>query len=157
MLLGKLIDTEDLALLLELAGLGLTYLALTIALGLLTSEDLKSFLPASAKARWRAGLRTCIHATRAPSVRRPHGLQDLERLPRALVPGEQLGSLQRPGGVLLTHCIVRHEAADRVTDARRIVRITIDRRVTPDLRQSAGPGSDDRAAARHRLELDKTK
>jgi O-antigen/teichoic acid export membrane protein len=50
-LLGKLIETEHLALLLELAGLGLTYLALTVALGLLTSEDLKSFLPASAKAR----------------------------------------------------------------------------------------------------------
>ena len=56
----------------------------------------------------------------------------------------------------LMHCIVRHEAAHRVTDARRIVRITIDRRVTPDLRQSAGPGSDDRAAACHRLDLNKT-
>ena len=91
-----------------------------------------------------------------PSRRRPHGLQDLERLPRAVVPGEQLGSLQRPGGILLTHRIVHHEAADRATDARGIVRITIDGRVAPDLGQSAGPGSDDRAAARHRLELGKS-
>ena len=51
MLLGVLIETEDLALLLELAGLGLVYVALTIALGLLTREDLTSFLPALAKAR----------------------------------------------------------------------------------------------------------
>ena len=50
-LLGVLIETEDLALLLELAGLGLVYVALTIALGLLTREDLTSFLPALAKAR----------------------------------------------------------------------------------------------------------
>jgi O-antigen/teichoic acid export membrane protein len=50
-LLGKLIETEGLVLLLELAGLGLTYVALTVALGLLTRDDLKSFLPASAPER----------------------------------------------------------------------------------------------------------
>jgi O-antigen/teichoic acid export membrane protein len=49
-LLGNLIETEGLALLLELAGLGLVYVALTIVLGLLTREDLKVFLPASPKA-----------------------------------------------------------------------------------------------------------
>jgi O-antigen/teichoic acid export membrane protein len=50
-LAGRLIETEGLALLLELAGLGLAYVALTAALGLLTRDDLKSFLPALAKDR----------------------------------------------------------------------------------------------------------
>jgi O-antigen/teichoic acid export membrane protein len=50
-LLGGLIEAEDLALLLELGGLGLVYMALTIAFGLLTREDLKSLVPAPAKAR----------------------------------------------------------------------------------------------------------